>query len=66
MTARPTAALLRAAVAAGLPQATARAMSCRDVSLWLAERPRAARVNEDRPMSLDEIAAELRRLSEGR
>jgi hypothetical protein len=65
VTARPTAALLRAAVAAGLPQATARAMSCRDVSLWLAERPRAAQ-RDDQPASLDEIAAELRRLSEGR
>jgi hypothetical protein len=66
VTARPSPALLRAAVAAGLPQATARAMSCREVSLWLAERPRAARVSEDRPASMDEIAAELRRLSEGR
>ena len=66
MTTRPTPALLRAAVAAGMPQATARAMSCRDVSLWLAERPRPARVNEDRPASMDEIAAELRRRSEGR
>jgi hypothetical protein len=66
VTARPTPALLREAVAAGLPLATARAMECREVSLWLMERPRAARVSEERPASMDEIAAELRRLNEGR
>jgi hypothetical protein len=48
VTARPTPALLREAVAAGLSLATARAMECREVSLWLMERPRAARLSEGR------------------
>ena len=60
--ARPTAALLRAADAAGLPASAVERQDCRRLSLWLMRQAPPQR--EDRPASLDEIAAELQRLSE--
>jgi hypothetical protein len=60
--ARPTAALLRQADALGLAQHAPERRDCRRLSLWLAAQPKPV---DDRPWSLDEIAAEMRRRSEG-
>ena len=60
--ARPTAALLRQADALGLAQTAPERRDCRTLSLWLAAQPNPD-ATADRPWSLDEIAAELRRRS---
>jgi len=60
--ARPTAALLRHADVLGLAQHAPERRDCRRLSLWIAAQP-TPDTTTDRPWSLEEIAAELRRRS---
>jgi len=59
---KPPRALLRAADAAGLPASAVERQDCRRLSLWLMRQPKPER--DERPASLDDIAAEMKRLSE--
>ena len=59
--ARPTPALLRQANRLGLAQTAPERRDCRRLSLWIAAQSTPV---DDRPWSLDEIAAEMRRRSE--
>jgi len=61
--ARPTAALLRQANRLGLAQTAPERRDCRRLSLWLAAQAKPDPAT-DRPWSLEEIAAEMRRRSE--
>jgi hypothetical protein len=62
--ARPTDALLRQAERVGLAQTAPERRDCRRLSLWLAAQAKPA-ATTDRPWSLEEIAAEMRRRSKG-
>ena len=61
--ARPTPALLRQANALGLAQTAPERRDCRRLSRWLAAQAKPD-LATDRPWSLEEIAAEMRRRSE--
>ena len=60
--ARPSPALLRQADALGLAQHAPERRDCRRLSLWIAAQANPA-ATADRPWSLEEIAAEMRRRS---
>jgi hypothetical protein len=61
---RPTDALLRQAERVGLAQTAPERRDCRRLSLWLAAQAKPDPAT-DRPWSLEEIAAEMRRRSKG-
>jgi hypothetical protein len=61
--ARPSPALLRQANRLGLAQTAPERRDCRRLSLWLAAQTEQD-TTADRPWSLEEIAAEMRRRSE--